>query len=118
MFEWHIWFPVCQALLQLQVKEARLITASGAVEMVAADSLKVGDMVQLLPGDRVPVDGFVVEGKSTIDESMLTGESAPVLKEAQSLVTRCFVIARAASDVRRGPVSPTMTSARALAKQT
>ncbi len=68
-----------RALAELGAKEARLIR--GGVEvMVPVESVVVGDVVKIRPGEKVPVDGEVVEGASAVDESMLTGESAPVDK--------------------------------------
>ncbi|MGF7473620.1 hypothetical protein WFJ45_22920, partial [Salmonella enterica subsp. enterica serovar Minnesota] len=49
---------------------------------VPADEVRVGDLVIVRPGEKIPVDGVVVEGRSTVDESMLTGESLPVEKKA------------------------------------
>ena len=77
-----------QSLLALQPKVARLLRfqgqeVSGDSEFVevAVDRVRVGEWLQVLPGDKVPVDGEVVAGQSTVDESMLTGEAMPVLKQ-------------------------------------
>ena len=51
---------------------------------VPVAALKIGDLIALRPGDRVPVDGLVIEGDSAVDEAMLTGESVPVDKSAKS----------------------------------
>ncbi|MFN3479922.1 MAG: heavy metal translocating P-type ATPase [Thermodesulfovibrionales bacterium] len=72
-------FSVIQALLGLQPKEARLISDSEEVS-VKINELKEGDRIIIKPGERIPVDGVVIEGHSEVDESMLTGESMPVLK--------------------------------------
>jgi Cu+-exporting ATPase len=69
-----------KALLTLAPPTARRLDASGAEREVAVAELRAGDRVVLKPGDRVPVDGEVVEGASAVDESMLTGESVPVDK--------------------------------------
>jgi Cu+-exporting ATPase len=77
-------------LLTLQADKARLVTAEGERE-VPASSLKVGDLVLVRPGEAVPVDGEVVEGSTSIDESMVTGESLPVEKAPGSPVTGATV---------------------------
>ena len=69
-----------RALLDLAPKTARLVHGEGADEEVALDAVKVGDRLRVRPGEKVPVDGEVIEGRSAIDESMLTGESMPVGK--------------------------------------
>lgn len=66
-------------LMGLRAKTARVIR-NGAELDVPVDDVRVGDVVLVRPGEKVPVDGVVIEGKSTIDESMLTGESMPVAK--------------------------------------
>ncbi len=66
-------------LLGLRPKTARVIR-NGAEQDIPAEAVQVGDLVIVRPGERIPVDGVVVEGRSTIDESMLTGESMPVEK--------------------------------------
>lgn len=60
----------------------RLIGEGGGFEEIAAPALKVGDLVLVEPGDLVPGDGEVVEGVATVDESAITGESAPVIRES------------------------------------
>jgi len=67
-------------LMGLRAKTARVIRAGLEVE-VAVDDVRVGDVVLVKPGETIPVDGVVVEGRSAVDESMLTGESLPVEKE-------------------------------------
>ena len=71
-----------RALIDLAPKTARRVRADGADEEVALDEVKIGDRLRVRPGEKVPVDGEVVEGRSAIDESMLTGESMPVSKSA------------------------------------
>jgi Cu+-exporting ATPase len=71
-----------KALLQLAPKTARRIGDDGADHEVEIDGLKVGDKLRVRPGEKVPVDGTIVEGRSTLDESLVTGESMPVTKEA------------------------------------
>jgi Cu+-exporting ATPase len=67
-------------LLKLAPKTARRIRADGTEEDVSLDALAVGDRVRVRPGEKVPVDGRILEGRSTLDESMLTGEPLPVDK--------------------------------------
>jgi len=67
------------ALLGLAPKTARRITAHGD-EDVALDAIAVGDLLRVRPGEKIPVDGLVIEGRSSVDESMVTGESLPVSK--------------------------------------
>ncbi|AYG95768.1 heavy metal translocating P-type ATPase [Brevundimonas naejangsanensis] len=70
-----------RALLDLAPKTARLIRGDGTEEEVQLDSVQVGDRLRVRPGEKVPVDGEVVEGRSAVDESMVTGESMPVTKD-------------------------------------
>lgn len=70
-----------RALLGLAPKTARVIGDDGNELDVPLDQVKVGDRLRIRPGEKVPVDGDVVEGTSSIDESMLTGESIPVEKQ-------------------------------------
>ena len=70
-----------RALLDLQPKTARRIESDGAEVEVSLDQVAVGDHLRVRPGEGVPVDGEVIEGRSSVDESMLTGESMPVSKE-------------------------------------
>jgi Cu+-exporting ATPase len=70
-----------RALLNLAPKTARRIRADGADEEVPLDQVQIGDRLRVRPGDSVPVDGVVLDGKSAVDESMVTGESMPVEKE-------------------------------------
>lgn len=69
-----------KALLGLAPKTARVLRADGREEDVDITALQPGDRVRVRPGEKVPVDGTVVEGRSSIDESMLTGEPVPVAK--------------------------------------
>ncbi|CAO3403949.1 heavy metal translocating P-type ATPase [Azospirillum palustre] len=70
-----------RALLNLAPKTARRVRESGEDEEVPLDQVRVGDRLRVRPGDGVPVDGEVLEGRSAVDESMVTGESMPVEKE-------------------------------------
>ena len=73
-------------LLELGAKEASLV-ADGAEQRVPVARVRVGDVVRVRPGEKIPVDGVVVEGTSAVDESMLTGESVPVDKQPGDAVT-------------------------------
>ena len=75
-----------KALLQLAPKTARRIGDDGADHEVEIDTLAVGDHLRVRPGEKVPVDGVILEGRSSLDKSLVTGESMPVTKEAGSKV--------------------------------
>lgn len=70
-----------KALLQLAPKTARRIDANGADHEVEIESLAAGDRLRVRPGEKVPVDGVMLEGRSSLDEALITGESMPVTKE-------------------------------------
>src|SRR3546814_1102527 len=76
-----------RALLDLSAKTARVVREDGGEEEIPLQDVKVGDRLRVRPGDKVPVDGIVVEGRSAIDESMLTGEPVPVAKAVRDSVT-------------------------------
>ena len=75
-----------KALLQLAPKTARRIGDDGTDHEVEIDTLAVGDSLRVRPGEKVPVDGVILEGRSSLDESLVTGESMPVTKEPGSKV--------------------------------
>jgi Cu+-exporting ATPase len=75
-----------RALLRLSPRTARLVLPGGREDDVPVELLRPGDLVRLRPGEKVPVDGVVREGTTSIDESMLTGEPVPVAKEPGSSV--------------------------------
>ena len=76
-----------RALLDLAPKTARRIGRDGREEDVPIDAVAIGDRLRIRPGETVPVDGVVEEGRSSIDESMVTGESMPVTRTAGQAVT-------------------------------
>jgi len=75
-----------RALLDLAPKRARRIRADGSDEEVGLDAVAVGDRLRVRPGEAIPVDGEVLEGRSAVDESMVTGESMPLTKDAGARV--------------------------------
>jgi Cu+-exporting ATPase len=103
-----------QALMALRPRLARLRLPSGDVEVPVAQ-LRVGDLVVVLPGAAVPVDGTVVEGASDLDESMITGESLPVAKQAGSPVTGGSLNGPGTLLVRTGAVGRDTMLARIIA---
>jgi cation-transporting ATPase V/Cu+-exporting ATPase len=79
-----------RALLELGAKEARVLR-DGQEVMVPIEDVAVGELVRVRPGEKIPVDGEVVDGQSAVDESMLTGESMPVEKTVGDRVTGATV---------------------------
>ncbi|MET0689736.1 MAG: copper-translocating P-type ATPase, partial [Candidatus Binatia bacterium] len=75
-----------KALLGLAPKTARRVAADGSEEDVPLEQVKVGDLLRVRPGEKIPVDGIVVDGQSAVDESMVTGEPIPVEKLQNSKV--------------------------------
>ena len=75
-----------RALLDLTPKTARRVRADGTEEEVALDEVQLGDRLRVRPGEKVPVDGIVEDGRSSVDESLVTGESMPVTKTAGDTV--------------------------------
>ncbi|MBW3649496.1 MAG: heavy metal translocating P-type ATPase [Actinobacteria bacterium] len=88
-----------RALLELGAKEARLVV-DGEERLVAVEKVKVGDLLRVRPGEKIPVDGEVVDGRSAVDESMLTGESVPVDKLPGDRVAGATINAQGALTVR------------------
>lgn len=75
-----------KALLNLAPKTAHLINKNGQEEEITLDQVKLGDILRVKPGEKIPVDGEIIEGNSIVDESMITGESIPIEKIAGSKV--------------------------------
>ena len=80
-----------RALLDLAPKQARLVREDGSEADIPLDVVKPGDRLRLRPGEKVPVDGVVIEGHSNVDESMITGEPLPVEKSPGDKVTGATV---------------------------
>jgi Cu+-exporting ATPase len=76
-----------RALLDLAAKTARVIRADGSEEEIPLEHVHVGDRLRVRPGEKVPVDGVVVDGRSSVDESMITGEPMPVEKTSGDTLT-------------------------------
>ena len=88
-----------RSLLELGAKEARLVDPDGSERMVPVEEVRVGDMLRVRPGERIPVDGRVVDGRSAVDESMLTGESVPVDRTIGDLVAGATMNANGALSI-------------------
>lgn len=80
-----------RALLGLAPKTARKLLDDGTEEDVPLEQIQVGDLLRVRPGEKVPVDGVIVEGRSSVDEAMISGEPVPVEKEPGSKVTGATV---------------------------
>ena len=80
-----------RALLGLAPKTARVVRADSSEEDVPLELVSVGDQLRVRPGEKVPVDGVVTEGRSSVDESMLTGEPVPVTKQSGDQLTGATV---------------------------
>jgi Cu+-exporting ATPase len=89
-----------RALLDLAPKTALRVLADGRTETVPLASVEVGDILRVRPGGKIPIDGTVIEGRSAVDESMLTGEPVPVEKVAGDRVTGGTLNGSGAFDMR------------------
>ena len=87
-------------LLELGAKDARLVDESGGERSVPVEQVRVDDVLRVRPGEKIPVDGVVVDGESAVDESMLTGESVPVDKHPGDTVAGATVNANGVLTVR------------------
>ena len=104
-----------RALLNLAPKTARRIAADGRDEEIPLDAIAVGDRVRVRPGERVPVDGVVLEGRSSVDESMVTGEPIPVEKGAGDRVVGATINGSGALVMRAEKVGKDTLLARIVA---
>ena len=91
-------------LLKLQAGKARLLLEGGEEREVPASAVKVGEIVLVRPGETVPVDGVVLDGRSSVDESLVTGESLPVEKAPGDPVTGASINGRGVLRVRASRV--------------
>ncbi len=102
-----------QKLMDLQSATARLLEESGERE-VAVEELEVGDLVLVKPGEKIPIDGKIVSGDSSLDESMVTGESLPVEKSAGDSVVGGTVNGSGLLKIRVGRVGADTTLAKII----
>ena len=79
-----------QSLLELVPSQATVIRYGKAV-MIDTEDIRVGDIIRIKPGERMPVDGFVTEGQTCVDESMMTGESVPIEKKVGDTITSATI---------------------------
>src|SRR5581483_9670673 len=89
-----------RSLLELGAKEARLVEGDGSERMVPIEQVRVGDLLRVRPGEKIPVDAVVIDGVSAVDESMLTGESVPVDKASGDAVVGATLNAHGLLTVR------------------
>ena len=80
-----------RALLDMAAKTARVIRDDGSEEEIPLEDVQVGDRLRVRPGDKVPVDGVVLDGRSSVDESMISGEPVPVEKTEGDPLTRATI---------------------------
>ncbi len=102
-----------RALQALRPERARVLRAGGEQE-VLADAVQVGDLLSVRPGERIPVDGEVMEGRSHVDEALITGESLPVAKQPGSRVIGASVNGEGVLRVRATAVGTESTLARII----
>ncbi len=104
-----------EALLELGATQARLVASDGNEHLVPIERVRVGDVVRVRPGEKVPVDGEVIDGASAVDESMLTGESMPVDKTPGTAVSGATMNASGVLTVRATAVGADSALARIVA---
>jgi Cu+-exporting ATPase len=107
-----------RALLDLAPKTARILRDNGREEDIPLEHVKSGDRLRVRPGEKMPVDGVVLEGHSTVDESMVTGEPAPVEKSADDPVTGATLNGNGALVIRAERVGQETVLARIIAMVT
>jgi copper-transporting P-type ATPase V len=101
-----------RSLLELGADEARVVDATGQERVVPVDQVVVGDTLRIRPGEKVPVDGAVVDGASAVDESMLTGESVPVEKAVGDTVAGATINTSGVLTVRASAIGADTALAR------
>ena len=89
-----------QRLVELAPRQARVVANDGTLRMVDADEVELGTLVRVLPGETIPVDGVVVSGTTSVDESAVTGEPMPVDKQAGDEVSVGTINQFGSADVR------------------
>jgi P-type Cu+ transporter len=107
-----------RALLDLAPKSALLVLKDGKTETVPLASVKAGDLLRVRPGDKIPIDGIVIEGRSAVDESLLTGEPVPVEKTSGDRVTGGTLNATGSFDMRVDRTGEETTLAQVVAMVT
>ncbi|HEV7462986.1 MAG TPA: heavy metal translocating P-type ATPase [Methyloceanibacter sp.] len=107
-----------RALLDLAPKTALLVLKDGKTETVPLASVKAGDLLRVRPGDKIPIDGIVIEGRSAVDESLLTGEPVPVEKTSGDRVTGGTLNATGSFDMRVDRTGEETTLAQVVAMVT
>ncbi|WP_457417967.1 heavy metal translocating P-type ATPase [Roseateles sp. P5_E7] len=103
-----------RALNSLRPTTARVVRADGSEIEVPVSAVVVGDLVVVRPGDRIPVDGEIVSGRSHVDESLITGESLPVAKSPGERVTGGAINAEGALTLRTTAIGAETTLARII----
>jgi hypothetical protein len=93
-----------RALLDLTPKTARRVKPDGSEETLALDQVRVGHSLKVLTGETIPVDGFVTTGEASLDESLLTGESMPIVKTKGAGVTGGTLVTQGSLVMRAGKV--------------
>jgi Cu+-exporting ATPase len=104
-----------RALLALAPKTARRVRGDGSEEEIPLASVHVGDRLRVRPGEKVPVDGTVLDGRSSVDESMVTGESMPVAKAAGDAVIGATINGTGALTIEAGRVGAASMLAQIIA---
>jgi Cu+-exporting ATPase len=102
------------ALMELRPETAR-VERNGAESLIAVEEVRAGDTVLVRPGERLPVDGVILTGSSTMDESLITGESLPVSKEPGDPVTGGAINGNGALRIRATAIGPDSTLSRIIA---
>lgn len=104
-----------RALMALRPDTARLLHANGQEEEVPLDTVQLDDLIRIRPGERIPVDGMIISGTTSVDESMLTGEPMPVDKTIEAKVTGGSINGDGVITVRTQAIGTETTLARIVA---